>query len=98
MVAFMGLIKSLDQQALTDYLSKVGQTVELFGGSIAARGKTLTPIWNELNCESFDAYVEVCFDSVERGTEWANSPQYQNLLPVRNKAMQVTFFGLEPRN
>lgn len=95
MVTFIGLIKSLDPRALTDYLSKVGQTVELFGGTVAARGQTLKPIWNELNCELFDSYVEVSFDTVEKANSWAHSPQYQDLLPIRNKAMQVTFFGIE---
>ncbi len=95
MVTFIGLIKSLDQRSLIDYLSKVGQTVELFGGTVTARGQTLKPIWNELNCELFDSYVEVRFDTVERANYWAHSPQYQDLLPIRNKAMQVTFFGIE---
>lgn len=94
MVTFIGLIKSLDQSALKDYLSKVGQTVALFGGKVTARGETLTPIWNELNCEPFDSYVEVMFESFERANEWVHSPQYQNLLPIRNKGMQVTFFGI----
>ncbi len=94
MVTFIGLIKSLDQVALKDYLSKVGQTVDLYGGQVAARGETLTPMWNELNCKSFDSYVEVLFDSFERANEWSRSPEYQNLLPIRNKAMQVTFFGI----
>lgn len=94
MVTFIGLIKSLDQVALKDYLSKVGQTVDLYGGQVAARGETLTPMWNELNCKSFDSYVEVLFDSFERANEWSRSPEYQNLLPIRNKAMQVTFFGV----
>jgi uncharacterized protein (DUF1330 family) len=94
MVTYIGLIKSLDQLSLTDYLSKVGQTVELFGGTVAARGQTLEPIWNELNCEPFDSYVEVCFDTAEKANEWANSTPYQALLPIRNKAMQVTFFGI----
>jgi len=97
MVTYLGLIKSLDRNALTDYLSKVGHTVDLFGGKIAGRGQTFTPIWNELNCESFDSFVEVCFDSFERAEEWAHSPQYQNLLPVRNKAMQVIFFGIDKK-
>ena len=95
MVTFIGLIKSLDQVALKDYLSKVGQTVDLYGGQVAARGETLTPMWNELNCKTFDSYVEVLFDSFERANEWSHSPEYQNLLPIRNKAMQVTFFGMK---
>lgn len=95
MVTLIGLIKSLDQSALSTYLSQVGQTVALFDGKIISRGKTLEPFWNELNCPPFDSYVEVSFDSIERAQEWANSPNYQSLLPIRNHAMQVTFFGID---
>ncbi len=97
MVTFIGLIKSLDQIALKDYLSKVGQTVDLYGGQVASRGDALTPMWNELNCQPFDSYVEVLFDSLERANEWSRSPEYQSLLPIRNKGMQVTFFGVSKK-
>ncbi len=95
MVTFMGLIKSLDQIALKEYLSKVGQTVEIFGGKVTDRGQAFTPVWNELNCQPFDSFVEVCFDSFERASEWVHSPEYQNLLTIRYKGMQVTFFALD---
>lgn len=95
MIKMLGLIQSMDPDALKSYLSQVGATVTSFGGEVVARGQTGEPFWNELNCEPFDSFVEVCFESMDQARAWAQSPAYQTLLIIRKKAMRVTFFELQ---
>ncbi|MBU3725655.1 MAG: DUF1330 domain-containing protein [Burkholderiaceae bacterium] len=90
----IGLIKLIDSQAFDAYRAQVGDTVALYGGVVQCRGmKTMMP-WNELNCEDFDAFVEIEFPSQDLAQRWADSPEYASLLPVRRKAMRLTLFGV----
>jgi uncharacterized protein (DUF1330 family) len=62
----IGLVKVLDPAAFEDYRSQVGATVALYGGEIVLRGKVSKIAWNELDCESFEAIVELSFPSDTR--------------------------------
>ena len=90
----IGLIKVLDLEAFEVYRAQVGATVNSYGGKVEFRGaKTLMP-WNELNCEDFDAFVELQFSDADGANAWVVSPEYAALLPVRSKAMRLTLFGV----
>jgi uncharacterized protein (DUF1330 family) len=92
-VKVIGLIELTDQNAFEQYRSRVGQTVELYKGSILNRGSVTEVFWNELNCAKFSSFVELSFPSKEDAHAWAHSPEYQTLVAIRNKAMKLTLFA-----
>ncbi len=94
MVKVIGLIELRDEGAFEEYRSQVGQTVELYKGSIKNRGSVADVFWNELDCAPFSAFVELEFPSTKDAKTWANSPEYQALVPNRNKAMKLTLFSI----
>ena len=94
MVKVIGLIELRDEGAFEQYRSQVGQTVELYEGSINNRGSVVDVFWNELDCAPFRAFVELEFPSAKDAKTWANSPEYQALVPIRNKAMKLTLFSI----
>ena len=92
-VKVIGLIELTDQNAFEQYRSRVGQTVELYKGSIQNRGSVTEVFWNELNCARFNAFVELTFPSQQDAQAWVHSPEYQDLVAIRNKAMKLTLFA-----
>jgi uncharacterized protein (DUF1330 family) len=94
MVKVIGLMELTDQNAFEQYRSQVSQTVELYKGSIQNRGSVAEVLWNELGCAPFSAFVELEFPSTHDVHVWANSPEYQALIPVRSKAMKLTLFSV----
>jgi uncharacterized protein (DUF1330 family) len=94
MVKVIGLMELTDQQAFEQYRSQVSQTVELYQGSIKNRGSVTELFWNELNCASFSAFVELEFPTAQDAHTWANSPEYQSLVPIRSKAMKLTLVSI----
>jgi uncharacterized protein (DUF1330 family) len=93
-IKVIGLIQLNDPMAFEEYRSQVGDTVALYQGKIASRGSFNTFLWNELECGSFDAFVELEFPDIEHSQAWASSPEYQSLLPIRSQAMKLTLFSV----
>ncbi len=91
----IGLIALKDLSAFDDYRQQVGATIERYGGKLLMRGKPTAMLWNELNLADIQAFVELEFPSRDRALEWANSPEYQSLVPIRSKAMRLTLIGFE---
>lgn len=94
-VKIIGMIRLKDAQAFEVYRSKVGATVELYGGTIAARGTVEKTYWNELPCGEFGAFVELNFPSADHADRWANSVEYQAIVAVRQEAMDLTLFRVQ---
>jgi len=94
MIKVVGLMELTDQNAFEEYRSQVGKTVELYKGAIKNRGVVSELFWNELGCASFSAFVELEFPSSQDAHLWANSPEYQSLVPIRSKAMKLTLFSI----
>ena len=93
-IKVIGLIQLNDLEAFEEYRSQVGDTVALYEGKITSRGSFNEFFWNELKCEAFNAFVELEFPDKEHAQCWAKSPEYQNLLPIRDKAMKLTLFSV----
>ena len=91
-VKIIGMIRLKDLQAFDVYRSRVGPTVEQYGGAVAARGTVDKTYWNELPCSEFGAFVELSFPSAEHADRWAASPEYQSIVSVRQDAMDLTLF------
>ncbi|MBU3628048.1 DUF1330 domain-containing protein [Polynucleobacter sp. AP-Reno-20A-A9] len=94
MVKVIGLMELMDQGAFEQYRSQVGQTVELYQGSIKNRGSVAEQFWNELGIAPFSTFVELEFPEVQDAHAWATSPEYQALVPIRSKAMKLTLFSV----
>ena len=94
MVKVIGLMELNDQGAFEQYRSQVGKTVELYKGAIKNRGSVAELFWNELGAAPFNTFVELEFPSVQDAHAWANSPEYQLLVPIRSKAMRLTLFSV----
>lgn len=95
-IKVIGLIQLNDLEAFEEYRSQVGDTVSLYQGKVLSRGTFNTFLWNELKCGPFSAVVELEFPDIEHSASWANSPEYQNLLAIRSKAMKLTLFSVGP--
>jgi uncharacterized protein (DUF1330 family) len=93
-IMVLGLIELQDQSAFELYRAQVGNTVELYQGSIQSRGTVTEIFWNELCCGAFSAFVELHFPTQALAHAWAHSPEYQALVSIRNKAMKLTLFGV----
>jgi uncharacterized protein (DUF1330 family) len=93
-VKVIGLIELNDEDAFEQYRNKVIQTVELYKGSIQARGHVTQFYWNELDCNAFSAFVELHFPTQADADLWAHSPEYQSLVAIRNQAMKLTIFSI----
>lgn len=91
-ITIIGIFKVKNTVDFEEYRGKVGATIELYGGTVLRRGSCNPPFWNQLNAEEFDTFVELAFPAIEDAKRWANSPEYGALLPVRNRAMQLTLF------
>jgi uncharacterized protein (DUF1330 family) len=93
MVKVIGLMELGNQDAFAEYKSQVGQTIALYKGSIKNRGAVNELFWNELGSAPFNTFVELEFPTAEDAHAWANSPEYQLLVPIRSKAMKLTLFS-----
>jgi hypothetical protein len=94
MVKVIGLMELNDQDAFAEYRSQVGQTVELYRGSIKNRGLVSELFWNELDSAAFNTFVELEFPTAQDAHAWAHSREYQLLVPIRSKAMKLTLFSV----
>ncbi len=94
-VKIIGLIRLKDLKAFEIYRSKVGATVEQYGGTVTARGVVDKSYWNELPCGEFGAFVELSCPTPDHADRWADSPEYQSIIPVRNEAMSLTLFRVQ---
>ena len=88
----IGIFKIKSPIDFDDYRTQVSTTIELYGGKLIRRGICQNPFWNQLNSEPFDTFVELSFATLEDAKRWADSPEYSALLPVRERAMQLTLF------
>jgi uncharacterized protein (DUF1330 family) len=74
-----------------DYGPKVPPTLQPYGGRFVVRGGNLTA----LEGDAPPRLVIIAFDSVEKARAWYNSPAYQRLAPIRQKASKSTLFIAE---
>lgn len=91
----IGLIALKNISAFDEYRQQVGATIEQYDGKLLMRGKPTAMLWNELGLAEIQAFVELEFPSRDRALDWANSPEYQALAPIRTQAMRLTLIGFE---
>jgi len=82
-----------DTDAFTrDYAPKVAGTLEPYGGRFLTSGKLTA-----LEGTAPQRFVIIAFDSVEKARRWYDSPDYQQLVPIRLKTATSTLFIAEGR-
>ncbi|MEY2632402.1 MAG: hypothetical protein RIR00_1056 [Pseudomonadota bacterium] len=93
-VRIIGLIRLKDPAAFEQYRQRVGATVALYQGVIAARSSIDKTYWNEPDGAGYSAFVELEFPSAAAADQWAASPEYQAIVPLRATAMDLTLVRL----
>lgn len=79
----LSFAKITDNEAMSSYVAKVGDTLEPFGGELCAKG----PLKGAEYCESegydFDNGILLRFPSLQKGLDWYKSDDYRAIRPVR---------------
>ncbi len=89
-------VEVTDPAGYDEYRKLVGATVDAFGGRFLVRGGD--PVRLEGDRPSHRMVV-LEFDSPERARDWYHSKQYQDVLPLRQRAARTHAFllnGVEP--
>jgi uncharacterized protein (DUF1330 family) len=94
-ITVIGIFKTLSLEDFALYRGQVGASIELYGGTVVRRGECAELFWNQLSANSFDTFVELSFPSMDDAKRWAESPEYSALLPVRERAMELTLFAVK---
>ena len=77
----------LDKEKLAQYSAAAGPTVTSHGGVFLAKGAA-----KNLQGESnFEMGAVIQFSDTEAALTWYNSEEYQQLIALRNEAMQSLF-------
>lgn len=77
----------LDLKKLKQYSAAAGPTVASHGGEFLAKGAFNT-LYGKTN---FSMTAVIHFSSVEAATNWYNCDDYQQIIPLRNEAMESHF-------
>ena len=81
-----------DMETFTkEYGPKVPATLQPYGGRFVVRGGRLAA----LEGDAPPRFVIIAFDSMEKARAWYNSPAYQQLAPIRQRASKTTLFIAE---
>jgi uncharacterized protein (DUF1330 family) len=72
-----------DPEGFKPYGAAVPKTLEPYGGRFVVRGARPVALEGE---EPKGRYVVIAFDSMDKAKSWYESPAYQALIPVRQKA------------
>ncbi len=76
-----------------EYAPKLPATLQPYGGRFLVAGGKLTAVEGDVP----QRFVIIAFDSVDKGRAWYDSPAYQELVPVRQRASKTTLFIAEGR-
>src|SRR6266849_10398154 len=71
-----------------EYAPKLPATLQPYGGRFLVAGGKLAA----LEGDTPQRFVIIAFDSVDKARAWYDSPAYQELVPVRQKASKTTLF------
>jgi uncharacterized protein (DUF1330 family) len=81
-----------DPDALRAYSARVTSTFEPFGGRYVVRGGKIASLEGEA---PRGRVVMIEFDSMETAQAWYNSPEYQQIRPIRHQAAKSRVFIVE---
>ncbi|PKL47643.1 MAG: DUF1330 domain-containing protein [Planctomycetes bacterium HGW-Planctomycetes-1] len=82
----------LDKQKYGEYISKVPQIIEQFGGKYIVRGGKVSAVegnWNPARL------IIVEFESMDKFKQWWNSPEYRKIAPIREQSAKMNAIVVE---
>jgi len=82
----VGQIRVKDPAAWEDYRSRVGATIAQYGGQVLFRGRQTRVLSGG---EAPELVVSLRFETVADAGRWHDSPEYQALVPLRERAAEV---------
>jgi len=88
----VGHIKVLDQAAWQDYVTGVAKSLTRFSAEVVFRGKRHAVLAGEHDKE---LTVVIRFASQAQLQEWFVSAAYQDLVPLRERAAEVTIISYD---
>jgi uncharacterized protein (DUF1330 family) len=93
MAAFVVVQESIENEAVfAQYRAKAPATVEAYGGKFLARGGNLEVLEGELPHKRL---VILEFPTRQDAIAWYNSPEYQEILPLRLSSSSGIFAVLD---
>ena len=81
-----------DPQAYGEYTQQVPGTLEKYGGRFIVRGGEL----RELEGSALPRIVVIEFPNTEQANAWYHSPEYQAILPIRQRNARTSFLVVVP--
>lgn len=81
-----------DAEKFQQYAEQSGATFAPFGGEISTKGKFAGTLTGDQN---HDAVAIIKFPTMEKLEGWYNSPAYQNIIPLRDEAADISFTKYE---
>ena len=91
----IGQIRVRNTEAWEQYRQRVGATIKQYGGEVIFRGTQARVLSGEL---PYERVVVLQFDNLESANRWHDSPEYQALLPIREKGADITLVLYESQN
>ena len=83
----VGRIRVKDAAAWENYRSRVGSTIEQYGGAVLFRG-ALDGVFS--GCADHDQIVALQFADLAAAKRWHDSPAYQSLVGMRDLGAEVS--------
>ena len=89
------LIDIHDHERFSEYVVAVGPTLSQYGGRIALRGPIAEVVEGSLDVKGDTRLVMIEFESLEAARGWYESPEYQELIKLREPISSTTAFFLD---
>ena len=83
----VGHIRVKNADAWEQYQGRVGTTIAQHGGQLLFRGEQQRLFSGEM---SHEKVVALRFETLDAANRWHDSPEYQALIPIRERAAEVT--------
>jgi uncharacterized protein (DUF1330 family) len=91
MPGYVGTLLDIhDQDRFREYLKGVGPSLAQHGGRIVLRGPIAGVVEGKLDTREDTRLVMIEFPSLEAAHEWYDSPEYQELIKLREEPVAST--------
>ncbi|MFK5986835.1 MAG: DUF1330 domain-containing protein [Pseudomonadota bacterium] len=91
----IGNITIKDSEKWSEYRDKIPATLVTWGGKLVFRGKKVDTLGGE---HKHIDNVIIQFPDIDALNNWFNSPEYQQLIPIRKLAADVDLVSYQAEN
>jgi uncharacterized protein (DUF1330 family) len=88
----IGTVTVRDPELWSQYVARVGETFALYGAIVLFRGRHGAQLAGE---SAGEVAVVAQFENLVALRRWHDSPEYQELVPLRDAAAQVQLAGYQ---